>query len=366
MPETVVNQYEPSRVSAPGETLLETIEALGMTQAELADRLGRPRKTINEIIRAKAAITPETALQLESVLGVPAQFWIAREARYREYLARRQELHQLAGAGDWARQFPFRAMLRHGWVREAPAGAQRARELLRFFGVASPATWRETWEQQQVAFRRSSKVSGVSTAIAAWLRRGELVGQGIRCAPYQAELFRRALDDARGLTREAPEVFQPHLTDLFASAGVAVAWVPEMPGCPVSGATRWLSPEKALIQVSLRYKTDDQLWFSIFHEAIHVWKHARKGVFLEQGRRESDDEREADRLAADILIPPEHFARLAASKPRFSAALIEGFARDLGLAPGIVVGRLQHERLLPFTHCNSLKVRLRWVAKQVP
>jgi addiction module HigA family antidote len=58
----------------PGETLLEHLEAKGMSQAELAARTGRPLKTINEIIKGKAAITTDTALQLERVLGIPASF----------------------------------------------------------------------------------------------------------------------------------------------------------------------------------------------------------------------------------------------------------------------------------------------------
>ncbi|MEZ4729600.1 MAG: helix-turn-helix domain-containing protein [Caldilineaceae bacterium] len=57
------NSYVPDMVSYPGETLLETIEAYGMSQAELAERMGRPKKTVNEIIHGKAAITPETALR---------------------------------------------------------------------------------------------------------------------------------------------------------------------------------------------------------------------------------------------------------------------------------------------------------------
>ena len=78
------NQYQPDKVSPPGETLLEVLEDRGITQAELAERTGCPRKTIDEIVRGRAAITPETALQLERVLGVPASFWSARESQYRE------------------------------------------------------------------------------------------------------------------------------------------------------------------------------------------------------------------------------------------------------------------------------------------
>lgn len=80
------NEYHPDSVSAPGETLSETLDALGMPQTELAKRMGRPIKTINEIIQGKTAITAETALQLEQVLSIPASFWLKREQRYREFL----------------------------------------------------------------------------------------------------------------------------------------------------------------------------------------------------------------------------------------------------------------------------------------
>jgi len=82
------NEYHPDSVSSPGETLLETLETLGMSQAELAKLMGRPAKTINEIIQKKATITVETALQLEQVLHIPASFWLKREQQYRESLAR--------------------------------------------------------------------------------------------------------------------------------------------------------------------------------------------------------------------------------------------------------------------------------------
>ena len=102
--------YRPDRVSAPGVTLLDLLEERGMTQAELAERTGRPLKTINEIIKGKAAITSETAIQLERALGTPAEFWSQREANYRAYLARQKELEHLAVQKDWLKQFPIKEM----------------------------------------------------------------------------------------------------------------------------------------------------------------------------------------------------------------------------------------------------------------
>ncbi len=354
----VMNQYQPDRVSPPGDTLLESIEALGMSQAELAERLGRPKKTVNEIIQGKAQITPETALQLENVLGVPAAFWMNREARYREFLAREQQDQDLAEAPNWTKRFPLRAMIKAGWIGERESPAERTRELLSFFGVASTKTWEETWKRQEVAFRRSLKHKGDRYAIAAWLRRGEIEGHAVSCAPYDATSFEDAIAKARSLTLEPPDTFPNKLTTLFAATGVAMAWVQEIPKAPISGATRWLNPEKALIQVSLRYKSHDQLWFSIFHEAAHVLKH-RKGVFIEDGAQDSDEEREANEFAASTLIPPEAMEKFL-TKGNLAGTSIQAFARSIGIDPGIVVGRLRHDGLLNYTQCSGLVRGLRW------
>lgn len=80
--------FQPDYISPPGDTLLEVLASLSMTQAELARRIGRPKKTINEIVKGKAAITADTAIQLELCLGYPASFWLNRESQYREALAR--------------------------------------------------------------------------------------------------------------------------------------------------------------------------------------------------------------------------------------------------------------------------------------
>lgn len=73
-----------------GELLEEELAERGMSQIELAQRMGRPRQKINEIIRGKRAITPETALQLEQVLGIPARLWLGLETDYRLTLARQK------------------------------------------------------------------------------------------------------------------------------------------------------------------------------------------------------------------------------------------------------------------------------------
>jgi len=335
MNEMVRTQYAPDVVSPPGETLQEILESRGMSQAELAERTGRPKKTINEIVKGKAAITPETAIQLERVLGIPAEFWNNRERQYRESLARQEQHQYLARSSEWVDLFPWSAMEKRGWVTSQKGKAERAEQLLAYFAVASPDAWTEVWRSVAPAFKRSQAFQSNFAALAAWLRR------------------------ARELTRETQ--FTETLVRDCAACGVALVFVPELPGTHVWGATRWLSPSRALIQLSLRYKTDDHFWFTFFHECGHVLLHGKRDVFVESEEFSLDEakEAEANSLARNVLIP-ETALKSFLRRRVFAGTAIRQFAFQIGVAPGIVVGRLQHDGLLERTACNELKRTLDW------
>jgi addiction module HigA family antidote len=367
MSKPIENQYTPDVVSPPGDTLLETLLAIGMSQAELAERTGRPRKTISEIVQGKAAITADTALQFEKVLGSPASFWTNREMHYRESLARQAESARLARQIEWLKTLPIRDMCKRGWIRHYSDSVQQLKEALTFFSVASPEAWHAVWQTAQVSFRQSPAFESAPAAVAAWLRKGEIEAQKIECESYDPAGFADALRQVRELTTRSPEEFQPRMRDLCARAGVAVLFVRELPQTRVCGATRWLGPHKALIQLSLRYKTNDHLWFTFFHEAGHIVKHGKKAVFIESDDRNvGKEEAEADQFSCDLLIPPAKYAAFVQANRYFSEAAVRAFARQVGVAPGIVVGRLQHDRKLPQSHLNSLKRKYEWASPTEP
>jgi len=78
-----MDQFYPDYAIHPGEILMETLEARNMKKSELAERCGLSPKTVSLILNEKAPITPETAIQLERVLGVSANIWINLDANYR-------------------------------------------------------------------------------------------------------------------------------------------------------------------------------------------------------------------------------------------------------------------------------------------
>lgn len=359
MTRTSRNQYIPDVVSPPGGTLADVLEERGMTQAELANRTGRPKKTINEIIKGKAAITPETALQLELVLGTPAEFWNQREKRYRAYLARCAETREFAGWKDWLKCFPYADMVNKGWVARHSSAGDKVRELLSFFAVASPEQWRKVHEKPQAAFRKSKAHQPDVYALSAWLRRGVLQAAEIHTQLFDRKKFEQALAKIRNLTVLPTQDAVSQVKVLCAAAGVAVVFVPQVKKSRASGVTRWLSSSKALIQLSLRYKTDDHLWFTFFHEAGHILLHGKRLTFVEAGTGGNKQEKQADKFAVDHLIPPSDAKRLYSLKT-YSQAAVRNFALSVGIAPGIVVGRLQHERRLSYQRCNGLKRKLQW------
>ncbi len=355
------NEYHPDSVSSPGETLLETLETIDMSQAELAKRMGRPTKTINEIIQGKATITAETALQLEQVLHIPASFWLKREQHYREALARINEEKRLANWVDWLKELPIREMECRGWIPPCSSKIQQVSEALKFFEVASPDAWRAIWEQKVIAYRKSTALKSSFGAATTWLRQGEIEAQQIETAPYDDEEFSDTLKQVRALTVQPVSIFQEELVCMCAKVGVAVVFVRELPNSGICGVTRWLPAKRALVQLSLRYKTDDQLWFTFFHEAGHILLHGRRQFFLETDSKEDKTaEEEANTFAKDILIDPVQWQRFIEQNSFRSKVAIKQFAQEIGIAPGIVVGRLQHEKRLRFDHCNDLKLRLDW------
>lgn len=360
---TKTTRFECDWVSPPGDTIEDALEEQGITQAEFAKRTGFCKKHVNGLIKGKVEITAETALKLEAVLGSPASFWLRREIEYQEDLARQRALEKAYEHVEWLKEFPLADMAKFGWIRRYRNKALQVIELLRFFGVASVDAWFEQAETLAPAFRASGKFAKKRGAVAAWLRRAEVEAQALRLVPFDREALSCAIQELRALTNEAdPETFVPRTQELCARFGVAVVFVPAPKGCPASGATWWATPGRAILALSLRYKTNDHLWFSFFHELGHLVRHGKRLRFIEgKGIEGLDDakEREADAFASKALIPDadvlREFVRGAVSEPR-----VRSVAARLGIAPGILVGRLQHDGILPHSHLNGLKVRYEW------
>ena len=344
----------------PGETLSDEIAARGMSQTELAARLGRPVQVVNEIVHGKKAITDHTAIGLEKVLGIPAAFWVNLEQNYRMTKARLRERAHLQAEEEWLQELPVREMQKRGWIAVRRDVQGKVRELLQFFGVANVSAYRKTTEV--LGFRISDNAKVSPGALAAWLRKGELEAQTIETRAFDQNLLLEAARQARAMTEYQQQELAPQLKQLFANAGVAFVVIPELPKTGANGVARWLTDRKALIQLNLRYKWQDIFWFTLFHEICHVLKHRAQKIIID-GTNKNDQneplEDEANQWAADFLVPPDAWLEFLRGH-QFNKTNIIEFAQQIGIAPGIVVGRMQRERLLKYSEMTDLKGRFGW------
>lgn len=361
-PTTRHHAFAPESARPPGETLKDQLDALGIPQADLARRTGLSTKHINQIVQGTAVLSPETALLLERVVGIRASMWNQLEASWRTHLTHESERHALKGRLGWMDRFPLGELVDRGILSTRAKTVENLQCLLTFFGVADPDVAEDLWHGYRVAFRRSTVMTNDEYATAVWLRQAELQARDVPCEPFDRAALTALLPRLRTLTLQEPATWLDRLAELCATAGVAVVHTPAMPHTRVSGATRWLTPDKVMVALTERFKKEDHFWFTVFHEFGHVLLHGKRLTFLDdtdrRNRKTPDDrsEAEADTFAADTLIPAEHrpaYRQLALKPMPFDN--IHAFAARAGIAPGIVVGRLQHDKALPWTHGNGLK-----------
>lgn len=340
----------------PGESLAEILTDQGMTQADLAKRTNLTPKHINEVIAGKAAISPDMALRLETVLGIPASFWNNLEANFQEAQARLNDAVAIEEETSLLAEYNYREMAKYGWVPPVRQNGEKVIELRKYFGVSSLHL---VPDLQPAAFRKARFRAASPFALAAWLRQGEREAARIETKPFDRAKLKQKIPDFRKICAKGQHPQQSPLSDWLAECGVAVAYVPQLAKTYATGATRWLTPDKVMIEMSFRGKWADIFWFSFFHELGHVLlQHSKKETFigLEAKYRgdSSEEEQQADRFSRNELIPDRVFGEFQ-KRANFAMDSIRQFAAQIGIHPGVVVGRLEHEGDLAHGQMNSLR-----------
>lgn len=350
--------FQPRWLSAPGETIVDLLRQRNVSDTDFASQIGRTDDQVRQLLNGTAPVTTELADKLENVVGGSAEFWRSRERQFRQDLALLTDTE----GNEWIAELPLTEMMRFGWIAKTSDAPNQLLQCMNFFRVNEIQTWREKYTDVLTgrAFKTSPAINSRPAAVAAWLRQAEIKAERIVCQSWDAALFRRKLSEMRSLTRQRrPYIFLPEATRLCAESGVALVILRAPQGCRASGATWFLSAAKAVIVLSFRYLSDDHFWFTLFHEAGHLLLHEHTALFLEGVDRICTvEEEEANAFAAATLIPPsaeQEFVQLP-----LDGRKVMRFARKIGIAPGIVVGQLQHRGLITQRQLNSLKTRFQW------
>jgi HTH-type transcriptional regulator / antitoxin HigA len=354
-----MNRYNPDYAIHPGEYLEEVLESREIKKRDFAERIGLSEKAVSQIINRKALYSPDVALMLEKTLDIDAEIWISLANAFQLSKAREKEriLLETEKTKEWVKRFPTADLRRLGLISNSRKPEVLADEILRFFNVSNPDVWEEYNQKMAVSYRKSDKFKESAESTAVWLELAEKEAENIETENFDRALFKKSLAAARDMTVLAPAEFYPKIVEYCRSAGVALVLVPELKDTHISGAASWLSQHKAMIAVSLRYKTNDHFWFTFFHEAAHILLHKKKSVYIdikEDGT--SKEEQAANKWAGDILIPENEYQKFI-QRYQFYENHITTFANEINIHPGIIVGRLQHDGKIEHGWQNSLKAK---------
>ncbi len=353
--------YTPDKAIHPGRIIAEMIAREGMTQKSLCERMGISEKHLSQIINGEASITVETSLLLENALGGSASFWTNLEKNYQETKARIERTSLVKEEVAILKNFPYNELAKRGFVEQTTNKERRIENLWKFFGVNSLSFVSTT---ESIAFRRKTGPNIKSESIATWLRCGELESKKQNVSEYSEPGLKDILGKLKSLSVEKPEDYSEKVIEMLNGVGVALVYISHFPSTGVSGAVRWIN-NVPVIQLSLYYSWADIFWFNLYHELGHLLLHGKKEKFIEFDKRElalaKSKEDEADEFASNQLIPRKSYDEFL-GKMSMSREDIVNFAASIGVHPGIVAGRLCHDKEIGWKSVSTLRPRLRLVS----
>ena len=352
-------EFVPDWFSKPGDSLRALMLRRGLAVEAVAKCLNGGLPALSGILAGTEAIDGAQAAALAEHVGGTVSFWLKRQVHYEEALLRAVDRAAADEGDDWL-LLPVPGDKPRGRLSQERRRAEVQRRLT-FFNVGTLKAWDARYGRicSNTLFRKSAAFRSDDAAILMWLRMGELGADLVDTRSWDAENLKDRLDKIRKLSKvKDPERFLPKLRNLFAEAGVAVVTKRAPPGCPASGASRMVAPDKAMILLSFRGLSDDKFWFTVFHEVGHLLLHGAS-TFVDADLEGTDEyEREANDFASGLIVPKEEedeFRQLRSIRDD-----ILRFSVRAGVAPGLIVGQMQHRGKVGQDKLNYLKRRWSW------
>lgn len=332
----------------PGATIKEQLNSRGMSQKEFAVRMDMSEKHISKLINGDVQLTPEVAVRLEMVLGVPAKFWNNLEAIYREKIVKAEAENAMDADAELAKQFPYSEMAKFGWVPETRDVKEKVVYLRKYFEVVELSLLGND-QITKIACRRLAITEKSDLALMAWAQEAKIKARDIETSPINIRGLIAAIPDIRKMTVLKPKEFCPKIKKYLADYGIALVFLPHLKGSFLQGAT-FPDGNKIVVGLTARGKDADKFWFSLFHELAHIVL----GHVGQANGTSDEDEKAANDWSGNTLIAEEEFDAFKRDND-YSEQGVCRFAKDQGIAPGIVVGRMQREGMIKYSMLNNLK-----------
>ncbi len=358
-----MNKLEYEEISAfhPGYYIREIIEDMGVSHNEFATRMGTTGKTLSNLVNGQCNLSNDLAGKLSIMLGTSVDMWLNLQAVYDQKKMEIEQRKALSEQEKIVSMIDYSYFVKVAKLPETRKCIDKVKNLCGFFKVFD---LRVMLEQDFLVNYRAGVPCLEQKNIVnaqAWLQTALNFSKSMLIHGFDAGKLQAALPEIRGMTLQEPKIFLPRLKKIFADCGVAFVLLPHLKNSGINGAVKWVGANQVLLALNDRRCYADTFWFSLFHEIKHVLQQKTRIVFISSdiaglNKLNESLEADADKFAQDYLIPPLEYKKFA---PDFytSDAEIEAFAKQIGVHPGIVAGRLQHDQVIAPSRCSKLKVK---------
>lgn len=346
---------------SPGAYLAEWIEeeGNGITQQELANKLGVSRKLVNGIINNREPVTAETALLLERVTEIPLDAWLKYEAKYRADLVRLKNTQDLGSYIDEVPPHVGKFMRKHSITSASAKNPSKLiSDLLRFlnFGTFNAYENYSNNLLSSISTLKDGQGKDLDRAsLMIWITLGERTDVFLnkRIPEYKEENLRKILPQLQNRTVTSDERMISDLANMLLDVGVVYQFIEAPSKFPLYGITRWVNGSIPLIQQTGRLKEDGAIIWTLFHEIGHLLNDQSKETVFEFTNTKEIKEREkiANKFAKDTLFGK---GGLGNFHGLYWDEEIEKKAKDLNICPGLAIYEMHKHRMLSYSRGHKL------------
>lgn len=342
---TLVELYEekhyPIDLPDPIEAIKFRMDQSGFSMRDIVPLIGS-RGKVSEVLSGKRPLTLKMIRALHEHLGIPAEILLKQPGAL---------LPETPAEIDWSK-FPFVAMAKVGWIEKRGSWKDCAEEIMRDLieRAGGKSILPQVLYRKNDGARQNAKVDPY--AMQAWCLQLMAIAHSVSL-PVQYQEGSITLAVARELVKQSWSESGPRLArEYLASLGIHLIYLPHLPKTYLDGAALKLSHGAPVIGLTLRYDRLDNFWFSLCHELAHVVLHL-------QGQTDEvifddlsldvladsvafDRETEADQWTEEVLIPSDVWEESRILDDPSPLAVVS-LARNLGINPAIVAGRIRKE-----------------------
>ena len=343
-----------------GEIIKEYITEKGISQKELAKRLNISEKHISNFLSGKIHLTEDMALKLEFIINdIPASYWLNYEARYREFLAKKEFDSELEKENikEISKRFKFKEI----FPKTSLTIIEQAKEVLKLLNISNFDCFDKTYNDLNVEFFQDG---GEKESIVIWLKlcEREITKQNddLKDINFSLKELKKNIGKFKniGLNSNIDESMN-NCRKLCNKLGIYLVIREPISNSKVRGVITTYNNRPAIF-LSGRYKTHDHIWFAFIHELKHLLDDYNKKdiqISFDDIDIHSQKEEDANKFARDYFINNDDYNKFVKEKD-FDSTSLEVFAKKQNVCVGILIGRLQHDGYLPKTYYNYKKTKM--------